>query len=65
VEALQAGRDILPFFSLRDEKMTAGIRDVKTRFGFSALSTARSLLLQDLYPVEREGIVLKTASLTK
>ena len=45
--------------------MTAGIDNVKTRFGFSALSTARSLLLQDLYPVEREGIVLKTASLTK
>jgi len=65
VEALQAGRDILPFFSLRDEKMTAGIGSVKKRFGFSALSTARSLLLQDLYPLEREGIVLKTASLTK
>lgn len=65
VEALQAGRDILPFFSLRDEKMTAGIANVKTRFGFSALSTARALLLQNLYPLEREGIVLKTASLTK
>jgi DNA polymerase-4 len=65
VEDLQKSRDILPFFSLRDEKMTAGINDVKKRFGFSALSSARSLLLQDLYPVEREGIVLKTASLTK
>ena len=65
VEDLQTGRDILPFFSLRDEKMTAGISAVKNRFGFSALSTARAMLLQDLYPVEREGIVLKTASLTK
>jgi DNA polymerase-4 len=65
VEDLQKSRDILPFFSLRDEKMTAGVSDVKKRFGFSALSTARSLLLHDLYPVEREGIVLKTASLTK
>lgn len=65
VEDLQERRDILPFFSLRDEKMTAGINNVKKRFGFSALSTARSLLLQDLYPLEREGIVLKTASLTK
>jgi len=65
VEDLQERRDILPFFSLRDEKMTAGINSVKKRFGFSALSTARSLLLQDLYPLEREGIVLKTASLTK
>ncbi len=65
VEDLQERRDILPFFSLRDEQLTAGINDVKTRFGFSALSTARALLLQDLYPLEREGIVLKTASLTK
>ncbi len=65
VEELQAGRDILPFFSLRDEKMTAGIAGVKERFGFSALRSARSLLLEELYPVEREGMVLKTASLTK
>ncbi len=65
VEDLQHGRDLLPFFSLRDEKMTAAIHRVKTRFGFSALSTARSLLLQDLYPLEKEGVVLKTASLTK
>jgi DNA polymerase IV len=65
VEDLQSGRDILPFFSLRDEKMTAGIHDVKERFGFSALRSARSMLLEELYPVEREGMVLKTASLTK
>jgi DNA polymerase-4 len=65
VEGLQAGRDILPFFSLKDEKMTAGIGSVKERFGFSALRNARSMLLEELYPVEREGMVLKTASLTK
>ena len=65
VEDLQAGRDILPFFSLRDEKMTAGIAGVKERFGFSSLRNARSMLLEELYPVEREGMVLKTASLTK
>ena len=65
VEELQASRDILPFFSLRDERLTAGIGSVKERFGFSALRTARSLLLEELYPVEREGMVLKTASLTK
>ena len=65
VEDLQAGRDILPFFSLRDEKMTAGIAGVKARFGFSALRSGRSMLLEELYPMEREGMVLKTASLTK
>jgi DNA polymerase-4 len=65
VEDLQSGRDILPFFSLRDEKMTAAIAGVKERFGFSSLRNARSMLLEELYPVEREGMVLKTASLTK
>jgi len=65
VEDLQHSRDILPFFSLRDEKMTAGIGSVKTRFGASALRSARSMLLEELYPVERDGMVLKTASLTK
>lgn len=62
---LQPGRDILPFFSLRDEKMTAAIGNVKARFGSSALRSARSMLLEELYPLEREGMVLKTASLTK
>jgi len=65
VEELQHSRDILPFFSLRDEQLTAGIAGVKARFGFSALRSARSMLLEELYPVEREGMVLKTASLTK
>ena len=65
VEDLQAGRDILPFFSLRDEQLTAGIGSVKERFGFSSLRNARSMLLEELYPVEKEGMVLKTASLTK
>ncbi len=65
VDGLQARRDILPFFSLRDERMTAAIAGVKERFGFSSLRNARSMLLEELYPVEREGMVLKTASLTK
>lgn len=65
VEGLQEARDLLPFFSLKDEKMTAAIGAVKERFGFSALRNGRSMLLEELYPVEREGMVLKTASLTK
>lgn len=65
VEGLQEARDLLPFFSLKDEKVTAAIGAVKERFGFSSLRNARSLLLEELYPVEREGMVLKTASLTK
>lgn len=62
---LQASRDILPFFSLRDEQLTAGIAGVKERFGFSSLRNGRSMLLEELYPLEKEGMVLKTASLTK
>ncbi len=65
VENLGEARDLLPFVSLRGEKLTAGVGAVKERFGFSAIFTARELLLENLYPVEREGVVLKTASLTK
>jgi DNA polymerase-4 len=65
VEGLQKARDLLPLFSLKDERMTAAIGAVKERFGFSSLRNGRSMLLEELYPVEREGMVLKTASLTK
>ena len=65
VEELQARRDLLPFVPLRGERLVSGVGRVKSRFGFSSIFTARELFLQSLYPVEREGIVLKTASLTK
>jgi len=65
VEDLSQERDILPFFSLRGESLTRGLADVKERYGFSAILTGRERLLEDLYPMEREGLVLKTASLTK
>lgn len=65
VEDISHQRDILPFVSLKGEKMTSGVSDVKERFGFSSIFTARELLLEKIYPVERDGVVLKTASLTK
>ena len=65
VEELQERRDLLPFVPLRGERLVSGVGRVKSRFGFSSIFTARELFLQSLYPVEREGIVLKTASLTK
>lgn len=65
VEDITARRDLLPFVSFRDEKLSSGIADIKKRFGFSAILTGRELLLKDIYPVERDGVVLKTASLTK
>lgn len=65
VEDITDQRDLLPFVSLKCERLSSGIREIKRRFGFSAIFTARELLLEDIYPVEREGVVLKTASLTK
>jgi DNA polymerase-4 len=65
VEDISHQRDILPFVSLKTEKLSSGVTDVKKRFGFSAIFTARELLLEKIYPVERDGVVLKTASLTK
>ncbi len=65
VEDIAGERDLLPFVSIRGEKLSAGIRAVKQKYGFTSISTARALMLERLYPTEREGIVLKTASLTK
>jgi DNA polymerase-4 len=65
VEDINNRRDILPFVSLKNEKMTSGINDVKQRFGFTSIFTGREMMLEKIYPVERDSIVLKTASLTK
>lgn len=65
VEDLSKQRDILPFISIKSEKLSMGITDIKRKFGFSSIFTARELLLEKIYPVERDSIVLKTASLTK
>jgi len=65
VEDLAGARDLLPFFNPPGERLTSGVGRVKGRFGFSAIFTARELMLESLYPMEREGLVLKTASLTK
>jgi DNA polymerase-4 len=65
VEDISHHRDILPFVCLKAEKLTSGINDIKKRFGFSSIFTAREMMLEKIYPVERDGVVLKTASLTK
>ncbi|MDY0297652.1 MAG: DNA polymerase IV [Acidobacteriota bacterium] len=65
VEEISEARDLLPFLDLRGEQLSAALRCVRERYGFSAIATGRSMLLQALYPAEREGLVLKTASLTK
>lgn len=64
-EDISDRRDILPFICLGDEKLSSGIHSVKGKFGFSSIFTGREMMLKKLYPFEREGVVLKTASLTK
>ena len=65
VEDIAEQRDLLPFISIRSEQLSRGVTNVKQRFGFSSIFTARELMLEKIYPVERDAIVLKTASLTK
>ncbi|MCP4156165.1 MAG: DNA polymerase IV [bacterium] len=65
VEDIVRHRDIMPFISIRSEQLSQGVSDIKKRFGFSSIFTARELMLEKIYPVERDSIVLKTASLTK
>ncbi len=65
VEDITRGRDILPFIDIQSEHLSRGVADIKKRFGFSSIFTARELMLERIYPVERDGVVLKTASLTK
>ena len=65
VEDLQAGRDILPFFSLRDEKMTAGIAGVKERFGFSVAAQRAQHAAGGAVPGGKGGDGPEDGSLTK
>jgi DNA polymerase-4 len=65
VEELTAGRGLLPFVSIRSEQVSRALKRIKDRYGFSAIYSGREMLLEELYPVEPEGVVLKTASLTK
>jgi DNA polymerase-4 len=65
VENISPYRDLLPFISIRGEQLSRGVFAVKDKFGFSAIYTARELLLRQLYPKTDQGLVLKTASLTK
>ena len=65
VEEISRHRGLLPFVSLKGEQISSGVGAVKKRYGFSSIYTGRELLLEQLYPVERQGMVLRTASLTK
>ncbi|MEN8153342.1 MAG: DNA polymerase IV [Acidobacteriota bacterium] len=65
VEDITEKRDLLPFVSLRAEDLSRSVSTIKGKYGFSSIFTGRECLLENVYPVEKEGIVLKTASLTK
>ncbi len=65
VEDISGSRSLLPFVSVKGEVITRTITDIKGKYGFSSIFTAREFLLKSMYPVDKDGIVLKTASLTK
>ena len=65
VEDISENRSLLPFISIKGETLSRTISEIKKKHGFSSIFTAREFLLESEYPVEKEGIVLKTASLTK
>ncbi len=65
VEDIAKTRSLLPFVSVKGEELSRTIAGIKKKHGFSSIFTAREFLLERVYPVEKEGVVLKTASLTK
>ena len=65
VEDISRHRGLLPFVSLKGEDVSSGVGKIKKKFGFSSIYTGRELLLEKMYPVEKEGVVLRTSSLTK
>ena len=65
---LVRGRPLSLFepYSERPERLGLAVDEVREKYGFGSLLTAREKMLDSLYTFERErGFVLKTASLTK
>lgn len=65
VEDMTRARGLLPFISLKDEKVSSGIFKIKSKYGTSSILTGQEMLLDKIYKKRKEGFVLKTASLTK
>ena len=65
VEDLTRRRGLLPFISLKNEEESRGIFQIKTKYGTAAIFTGQEMLLDKIYKRNKEGYVLKTASLTK
>jgi DNA polymerase-4 len=68
VSDLVRGRPLSLFepYSERPERLGFAVDEVREKYGFGSLLTARERMLDSLYTFERErGFVLKTASLTK
>ena len=65
---LVRGRPLSLFepYSERPERLGHAVDEVREKYGFGSVLTAREKMLESLYSFERErGFVLKTASLTK
>jgi DNA polymerase-4 len=65
---LVRGRPLSLFepYSPRQERLGPAMDQVRDKYGFGSLLTAREKMLDEIYSLEkRQGFVLKTASLTK
>ncbi|MBM3297288.1 MAG: DNA polymerase IV [Candidatus Aminicenantes bacterium] len=59
-------RSLFEPYSERGERLGAAVGEVRDKYGFGSLLTARERMLEPLYSLEKErGFVLKTASLTR
>ncbi len=56
---------LLPFISRREEQLQEALLKVQEKFGLLAITPARTLFLEQFYPKDRQGLILKTAALTK
>ncbi len=68
VSDLVRGRSLSLFepYSARGERLGSAVDQVREKYGFGSLLTAREGLLKEIYSFEKNrGFVLKTASLTK
>ena len=49
----------------RQEQLNRTIDLIRQKYGFAAIQTGRTLLLKDLFPIDKDGYTLHTPSLSR
>jgi DNA polymerase-4 len=57
--------NLLDSSAQRRERLNRAIDRIREKYGFTAIQTGRTLLLQDLFPADEEGYTLNTPSLSR